>query len=289
MKFHLFKINELDRRNGRKHYWHYMRRFLHIYKGSEEYDSLHEIFGGHIETHVRKRTETLFALRLHIGNDGSETPWDGHIQIFGIGFFWGHTAFRKMASWLSRCSGYKYDSREWSIRISDGTLYWSLAEHSDMCSKHSRAYLRKSTKKRKFPRRRVTWRRGSINLSIPEAIWGPKRYTYEDVDSYVTTIKMPEEEYAAVLRLQKVFFGRTKVAKHKHEQSWTIEVDSPKGIPTHYDSSGGWKGDRTYGFGVHFDYPRSQGWQIDAENAVTAWVLKERARTGFRTAAIVGE
>jgi hypothetical protein len=270
LNFHYFKINERERKNGRKHYWHHLRQFLTIYKGRKD-DDAREIFSGHLETIVRKRTQDIFSLRLSIGNDGSETPWDGHILLFGAGFFWGHTAFRKLAGWLTRCSGYKYDNRVWSLRLSDWRLYWEFAQHSDMCRKHNRPSYRQRT-----------FRRGSWNLNLADKIWGPKRYSYEDVDSFVTTIKMPEGEYAAVLRLQRVYLGRTKVAKHKHEQSWTIEVDSPKGIPTHYDHSGGWKGDRTYGFGVHFDYPRSEGWQQDAEAAVTAWVLKERARTGFR-------
>lgn len=271
MKFHWFKINELERGNGRKLYWHYMRRFLHVYRGSEEFDSLREIFSGHLETVVRKKTDNVFQLRFHIGNEGSETPWDGHILLFGAGFFWGHTAFRKLATWLTRCEGYKYDSREWSLRLSNGHLYWELGNHSDMCRVHNtRPYKRRGL------------RRGVINLNLADHIWGPKRYSYEDVDSFPTTIKMPEGEYAVVIKLQRVYFGRTKVAKHKHETSWTLDVDSPKGVPTHYDKSGGWKGDRTYGFGVNFDYPRSEGWQQDAEAAVTAWVLKERARTGFR-------
>jgi len=272
MRIHHFKINELDGpRQPRKRYWHYMRRFVNIYDKNDG-----SIFEGHLETMVAKQPQQLLSLRFHIGNEGSETPWDGHFLLFGVGFFWGHTAFRKLAAWLSRCDGYKYDTREWSIRISDARLWWEFGTHDDYCDKER-------TKRRgKKKRKRVTWRRGNLNLSIPEAIWGPKRYTYEDVDSYVTTLKMPEAEYAVVLRLQKVFLGRPGVPKHKHIQSWTIEVDSPKGVPTHYDPSGGWKGDRTYGWGVHFDYPRAEGWQQDAEAAVTAWVLKERARTGFR-------
>jgi hypothetical protein len=273
LNIHRFKINELQRPDhGRARAWHHVRRFLHIYDKNEK-----SIFSGHIETIVMQNDRTPFSIRFHIGNEGSETPWDGHILLFGTGFFWGHSAFRKLAAWLTRCNGYKWDTRDWSLRISDGQLWYENGQHDDMCER--KKIQRRGNKKK---RKRVTWRRGRVTLSIPELLWGPKRYTYEDVDSYVTTIKMPEGDYAVVLRLQKVRFGRTKVAKHKHEQSWTIEVDAPKGIPTHYDHSGGYKGDRTYGFGVHFDYPRSEGWQQDAEAAVTAWVYKERARTGFR-------
>lgn len=280
MRFHWFKMNERDRNGGRQRYWHYMRRFLTVYNKEEQ-----SIFEGHLETVSARKNFSPLSVRFHIGNAGSETPWDGHILIFGTGFFWGHSGFRKLAVRLSRCSDTRYDARDWSLRIGDNRLWWQFAAHDDLCFKMQDGRRRRSAFKK---RRRNTWRRGNINISIPEAIWGPKRYTYEDIDSYPTTIKMPEGEYAVVIKLQKCFLGRTKVARRKHEVSWVLDVDSPKGVPTHYDPSGGWKGDRTYGWGVAFEYPRSEGWELDAEAAVTAWVLKERARTGFRKPQSVG-
>jgi hypothetical protein len=273
MKLHKFKINELERDNGRAKFWHYTRRFWHWYSNDEK-----DLFEAHLETIVKKKTESYFDIALRINPD-SESVWSGNFRIFGAGFFWGHSGFRRLAERIVKCDGYKYDDRNWSLRISDGSLWWVFAEHNDMCNKHNR---RAEDMKKSWPKRRNFWRRGVINLSIPEAIWGPKRYSYEDVDSFATVIKMPEGEYGVLLKLQRVFLGRTKVARHKHIQSWTIEVDAPKGIPTHYDHSGGWKGDRTYGFGVPFKYPRSEGWQQDAEAAVTAAVYKYRSDSGFR-------
>lgn len=274
--FHFFSINEREKRNGRAHYWSYWRRFLHVYKvypdGMER-----SLWDGHVEYSFKKVPSSAFSLRFHIGNAGSETPWDGHIYILWFNFYWGHSGFRKLADWLTRCSGYKYDTREWSLRAFDNRLWWEFANHSDMCDLGKGPNPGRGKKYR-----RRTWRRGSINLSIPEAIWGPKRYSYEDVETFNGLVKLPEDSYAVVVRLQRQYLGRTKVAKRKHIQTWCLDVDAPTGIPTHPDHSGGWKGDRTYGFGCKFAYPSSNGWQIDAIAAVTAWVLNERARTGFR-------
>lgn len=268
---HYFHINEMDNPSSRRSgYVHYMRRFWHWERNE-----------AHLETYVRKNfKEQPFAIRLHTGNEGSETPWDGHLIFLWFGIFWGHTFFRKWASWISRCTGYKYDTREWAIRITDKSLSWSIAEHSDMCD-HYRMHSRsKGRKVRNTPR----WRRGYISISPAEWIWGPKRYSYETVDSFATILKFEEGDYPVIIDLRKSYLGRTKVPRSKHVQSWTLEVDAPNGIPTHPDRSGGWKGDRTYGFGVDFTPVDVDDWRFDAENAVGAWVRKERARTGFRRA-----
>lgn len=279
LRIHYHRINERDNPRQRAAYWYYVRRFWHMYRvyadGKER-----NVGEFHIEAMAKKNPGgNIFSSRFHIGNSGSETPWDGHLVILGIGFYWGYSRGRRLATWLTRCSGYKYDSRDWTLRISDGRLWWEIANHSDMCDKVRQERVKKRVKKR---RRYHTWRRGSINLSIPEAIWGPNRYTYKTVDGFATMLTFEDGEYPVIIDLQRTFFGRTKVDKRKHVQSWTLEVDAPGGIPTHVDHSGGWKGDRTHGFGVNFLNPRPDEWKIDAEAAVRAWVLNERARTGFR-------
>lgn len=266
---HYFHINEMDNPSSRRSgYVYYMRRFWRWER--------HE---AHLETYVRKNfKEQPFSIRFHTGNEGSETPWDGHLIFLWFGIFWGHTFFRKLASAISRCDGYKYDTRTWAIRITDKSLSWSFAEHSDMCNK----FFGYASKKNR--RRNKSWRRGYVSISPSEWIWGPKRYTYETVDSFATILKFEEGDYPVIIDLRKSYLGRTKVPRSKHVQTWCLEVDAPNGIPTHPDRSGGWKGDRTYGFGVDFTPVALDDWKFDAENAVGAWVRQERARTGFRRA-----
>lgn len=284
LHLHYFVINEKERERGSAGYWSYKRHFWHFYRITPvlkdgQWIEAHEkdVWQAHIELPLRKSPkDNWFAFRFHIGNLGSETPWDGHLTLFGWSWYWGHSGMRKLADRLTRCSGYKYDTRDWQLRIFDGKVGYSIAEHSDMCREYPRWRKNKKGKPRK------NRRQGVLNLSIPEAIWGPYRYSYDDVSVHQTVLQMPEDGYAVILTLQRVFFGRTKVDKRKHIQSWSVDVDSPRGIPTHVDHSGGYKGDRTYGFGVKF-YPSNgiQNWEEEAEVAVKAWVERERARTGF--------
>lgn len=284
LRIHYHKINERDNPRQRAAYWHYMRRFWHMYRvypdGTER-----NIGEWHIESIAKKHPGgDLLSTRFHIGNSGSETPWDGHLILFGIGFYWGYSRGRRLANWLTRCTGYKYDSRDWTLRISDNRLWWEIANHSDMCdiTRGEKAKRRQKNKTAKRRRGYLSWRRGSINLSIPEMIWGPNKYTYKIVDGFATMLTFEDGEYPVIIDLQHQYFGRTKVPLERQVRTWHLEVDAPGGIPTHVDHSGGWKGDRTHGFGVRFDNPRPAEWKIDAEAAVRAWVLNERARTGFR-------
>lgn len=300
LRLHYFVIDEkADREDGRSRYadefWYYKRRFWHFYrpgrivrKGDYLVQDEKSVWQAHLETPFRKwkyLKDHIFAARFHIGNRGSETPWDGHLVILGFAWYWGHSGFRNLAERLSSCDGYKYDTRNWLIRISDNRLYWEFANHDDMCNKfrmHSRS---KGMKVRNS--RTPKWRRGSINISIPEAIWGPKRYSYEDHGVHQALLRLREDNYAVILTLQRVFYGRTKVDKAKHIQSWSVDVDAPRGIPTHVDHSGGYKGDRTFGFGVKLPVDGAEdayvlaNWEWIGMDAVKAWVLAYRERTGF--------
>lgn len=266
------KINELDRDNGRKDHVHYTRRFLKVYNKNEQ-----SIYEGTFDTVIYRLGSYMWSpinFRFHIGNAGSETPWDGHLIILGIGFYWGIGLGHKLAHAITSGKGHEWDSRDLGLSIRDKTLSWDLWTHKDV--------YQKPWRKKRNGKRVRDWRQRSVSVSPAEWIWGPKRYSYETIDTFNTSIHMPEGSYPVEIKLQKVYLGRTKVPKAKHEMSWGLDIDAPKGIPTHLDHSGGWKGDRTYGFGVDFKYPQSKGWQLDAVNAVTAWVYNERGRTGFR-------
>ncbi|QCG77574.1 hypothetical protein SEA_DIZZYRUDY_79 [Microbacterium phage DizzyRudy] len=288
LRLHYFVIDE--RKGGRRYadeFWYYKRRFWHFYrpgrivrKGDYLVQDEESVWQAHLETPFRKwkyLKDHIFAARFHIGNQGSETPWDGHLVILGFAWYWGHSGFRNLAERLSQCSGYKYDTRNWMIRISDNRLYWEFANHDDMCGYHDQAL-----KVRKKNRRR-----GSINISIPEAIWGPKRYSYVDKGVHQALLRLREDNYAVILTLQEVYYGRTKVKREKHIRSWSVDVDAPRGIPTHVDHSGGYKGDRTFGFGVKLPVDGAEdayvlaNWEWIGMDAVKAWVLAYRERTGF--------
>jgi len=268
MHIHRFKINELERgaRPGR---YHHLRRFLTIYRGNDE--DGRQLFAGHIETIVQKPCAE-FSARFHVGTAGSETPFDGHLLILGTGFYWGIENGRKLADRITREKRHKYEGRDLRISL-DGEgirrFRWQLWTHPDRTSRGE------------FAR----WREGSFRTSLLDLLFGARRYWYEDGEWALIAITMPEGVYPVRVTRQRQLYGRPKLKRRI--ESPVLAVEAPKGIPTHFDKSGGWKGDRTYGFSVPFarrHEGRQDDWVIDAENAITGWVYTHRAEHGFRQA-----
>ncbi len=261
MQIHHFKIDELERgaRPGR---YHHLRRFLTIYRGKGEGDR--KLFAGHIETIVQ-RPRAEFSVRFHVGTAGSETPFDGHLLIFGTGFYWGIENGRKLADRITREKAHKYEGRDLALRFHDGRLWVTAWVHPDHWSRGE------------FAR----WRSASIRLNLLDRILGERRYTYENLEWALIAIEMPEGTYPVRATLQQVSYGRPK--SKRSIKSLAVDIEAPKGIPDRFDPSGGWKGDRVYGFGVELK-ERRRDWAFDAENAIKARIYKTRSERGFREA-----
>jgi len=276
MHLSLHKIDELknERENGRAKYhkgvFYYVRRFWYLYPdNSGERESIAD---WHIATILRKPT-LEFAIRFHVGNAGSETPFDGHLKLFGSAVYWGISMGRELAQKITETPEQKYGGRDISIWNSreDDHLYVTLWRDSNSSG------LREKGKNGK---RKRDWRNRSYRLNPMEWIYGPYRYSYKDMAKVETEIEMPEGSYPVTLTLREVSHGRSK--SKQQSISYCVDINADKGIPTHYDSSGGWKGDRSYGFGV--DYPSGLSlvnWADNAKNLVKARVYKDRGRTGF--------
>jgi hypothetical protein len=260
MQTHFFKINELERTNDVNVY-HHLRQFVTLYSDEEV-----EKFSGHIETIVRK-PQASFSARFHVGNAGSETPFDGHLTIFGSGLYWGISAGSKLAQKLTTNPENEYDGRDLSVRIDDERLWLKVWTPSDRW------------KSGEFAK----WRNAVIPLNPFEWFLGSKRYSYENLDQVSMVLRLPEDEetYPVTVTLQKCSLGRKKGKRRLI--SYFLDVNAPKGIPDHYDPSGGWKGDRVYGFSVAIKNPGS-GWHIDAKNLIIANILQSRGNSGFREA-----
>lgn len=284
MRFHRWKLNEkkAEGERGARQYWYYVRRFLTIHNKEDR-----EVYSGSLEIVVHKKLEpwTIFGILFRVGGAGN-TPWKGHLILLGFGIYWRSTIFRKLAHRISCSSERPYDTRTLSLRLTDGCLNYSLWAHDDLYSNVRRKP--KKRYKRTGMHRRRTQLEGSILLNPVELIWGPLRYTYEDLDAFWTLIEMPEDSYSVFLQLQKEYRGRPKAKQQKFE-GYIVDVDSPRGVPAHHDKSGGWKGDRVYGFSVGIDISDAVALDISGENewreeavkAVTKWVEESRIRTGF--------
>ena len=260
MRVHRFSIDETKRKT-KENVYHHMRRFWHVYTDDDV-----EKFDAHIETIVKKPSPE-FSIRFHVGNAGSETPFDGHLTVFGTGLYWGISAGRKLAQRLTSSPEYMYDGRDISLRLGDGRLWTRVWAPDDRWQRGE------------FPK----WRYGSFKVNLLDRIYGEKRYSYETIDerSMILDIADDKESYPVFVKLQRCTLKRPK--SKREIISYCVEVDAKKGIPDSYDPSGGWKGDRVYGFAVEVRN-HERGWDIDARNLIIAYILKNRGMTGFREA-----
>lgn len=297
MKLHNHVIIEPPR--GR-HIW-YPRWFFHLHRGPEYGDG--PILDGHLEFVLSKPTPE-FGISLGVGTRGSETPWDGYFKVAGTVLYWGIQQGGGLAEkitqlWLNRlpdrigaacldnscaCPPYnpgatfkrhlgrngetyqhRWEGREFTIRTYEGSLWLHLW-----------------TPKNAGHRAIANWRDRSVKLNPLDWLFGERRYWYDDVETAEFQVELPEGKYPVQVKLQRQRFGRPKLPG-RHIKSWTVDVRADAGIPYCYDSSGGWKGDRVYGFAVNLASLRPD-WQIDAKAGIESWVLGRRAESGFREA-----
>src|SRR5579875_3304365 len=64
----------------------YPRWFFHLHRGPEYGEN--RILDGHLEFVLSKPKPEVSA-RLSVGTRGSETPFDGHLNILGTTLYWG--------------------------------------------------------------------------------------------------------------------------------------------------------------------------------------------------------
>lgn len=302
MKLWTHTINEPPR--GRI-VW-YPRWFFKLYRGPQHGER--PILGGHTEFVLSKPT-TEFGINFEVGTQGSETPFDGYLKIAGTTLYWGIEQGGRLASsitqlWFNRlpnrvrsracldrtcdCPPYNpqgdpafkrhigrngqqcesiYEGRQFQIRTSDSRLWLSIW-----------------TRKNGWARGQFAeWRSRTFRLNPADWFFGDKRYWYDNIDQARILIDMPEAVYPVQATLQQQRFGRPKLPK-RHIRNWIVDVkaDECKGIPNQFDHSGGWKGDRVYGFAVDLKQGNRPDWHIDAKAAIEARILKDRADSGFR-------
>lgn len=261
MKIHRHKVNYRIARESRQHPYN-VGRFLTIWKGDPEKGPEHQIFGGHTQL-IFSKLIPEFSISLTVGNSGSETPWDGHLILPFMKFYWGIENGRKLADWLTSRKQ-KWSHRELSLNIRNGSVYACLWVDQN-------AILRDK------------WRRPDFPIDPRVWLWGRKRYYYTEIFTTKTTLRMPEAEYPAHLTLQESVLKRIR-GKRIIKREFVIDIDIPKGIPSHVDHSGGYKGDRTYGFGVNLpvSWPApTRDWVLRARQLAEARVLEMRGNAGF--------
>lgn len=236
---------------------HHKSWYLTLFRGGSKGRDL----GLRVET-ILQKPRPEFSARLHVGGGWSETPFDGHLTILGSGVYWGIGAGWKVAEWFTKRDKHRYEGRDLRVSIHDGKLWLSVWTHPTY---HERGEF-------------AEWRDRCFKLNPLDALFGERRYWYEDEAHAAIAVQMPEGVYPVEATLQRQLFGRPKLKKRV--ESWVVDVDAPKGIPDSRDLSG-WKGDRVYGFSVSLREKRAD-WHVDAKAAIEAYILKNRAESGFR-------
>jgi hypothetical protein len=121
------------------------------------------------------------------------------------------------------------------------------------------------------------WMPGRISLDLVEKLFGPKRYSREDVDGPVLGgVTMPEDDSHQVrLKLQRVRLGRPRLhraAKYHWSVEWT--ANSP-GIETRPGKGGTIEGPH--------EAVESRCWDVLACALIAKELGEERTRYGYRT------
>lgn len=117
--------------------------------------------------------------------------------------------FARLASWLLKRSGARYDDREISLRFFDTAVWWYLWHDPDSWSSGT-------------PR----WRCGSFHFD--DFLLGSRVYSERTLSEHATRIAMPEGEYDATVRLLESTWKRPRWFAKRLVRS---EVSVPNGIP----------------------------------------------------------
>lgn len=225
---------------------------------------------GHSGQFVLPRRPTAdFGLSLRVGTRGSSTPFDAHLYLFGAGVFLSTQWGRRVAHWLTRGKTHTL-----SVSIHGGMLWWNLWVTED--HPHGK-HVRRSGKYRGWQ-----CRDGCMSANPLVWVFGRRRYDYVTLATETRDVAIEADTYPVKLDLQRVTH-RYERRKTGRDRGLTCAWDAPKGIPTHFDHSGGWKGTGTYGASLAMP-AWAEGrpdWPDVAAARLASWVVAERVRTGW--------
>jgi hypothetical protein len=201
------------------------------------------------------RGDYAASLEVKIGNGGSEHVLAAQATLYPLGGLYLHT--ERHGTWLQRrLNPTGYESRLIGISVHSGQAYWRL-------------WAKRNDRSRSDPR----WQQGSFPVDLRTILFGPARYSYEDVGERVPgLLRLPHgDDHPVTLQLQRVAFGRTRLRRRK--LSWSVDCDSPTGIPTRP----GGRGITGVGVEVSDQAVRSGRWEAAALAALAVRITTERS------------
>lgn len=271
MKFWVHKIKE---NKGR-------RFFFHLWTKDDK-----RIFDYQIEVYHRMKE---LSFKLHFGNRGSETPFDGYFCIPFLQLYWGMD-FNGLGR-ICEIIGFG-KKRDLSLSIHGGHLWWNLWFDNDMgydryheCDGWRTIWWWPFSWYRKKYRSWACLRDGNIELNPWSAIWGIRFYSYEDLETatrWVRVDQFPTDEYSVDFTLQRM----TQARRHgpwpfnrKTDRGLIVKWFCNPGIPTRNHD---WKGDNILGSSFRLDPEREpEPWDDVAVDTLIDWVKKQRIRRNY--------
>ncbi|MGI5290899.1 hypothetical protein ACQEVF_47355 [Nonomuraea polychroma] len=216
-------------------------------------------FGGEL---VIGKTFGVFSTEVTIGAAGADHSLSAHLRVWPFGALYLHTD--GFGAWLQRRfipTG--YTSRVINVSVDDWAIRWQLwaGEHE-------------------WSRDDPWWMHGRISLDLIQALFGPKRYSYETVDGPVLGwVKMPEgDTHQVQLTLQRQRLGRPRLKRAK--RAWVVEWDAPNGgIPTKPHSQNRITGSAVT---VPDEAVETRSWDMLASILIARKLSADRQRYGYR-------
>lgn len=202
---------------------------------------------------------------LKIGNAASENKLAVTASIPRVGFL--ALSSGSHGTWFQRrLIPTGYESHEIGFSAHDGTVHWKLwAPRNSWSSDQPK------------------WWTGSFPYDLRDVLWGPLRYSYEDVGEPVAVVvRMPysdEDNHEVVLQLQRQTRGRKR--GKPRDEGWIAKWDCKAGIPFRRDD--GWKGGRTTGSSVKVSRAAVDNgtWPLAAAAAIAEDMMAQRVRYDF--------
>jgi len=235
---------------------------------------------------ARRKKPESFGFRFHLGDRGSETPFDGHIDLGWVAFFWGFNAPGLGALCERIGQGHK---RDLSLKIHGGQLWWKLwfdddggADPYHRCDGWRRPKVWPWSAGPKKHRGWMCLRDGNIPLHPLDALWGHRYYDRENIETRTVLVpvgEFPGDEYQVTITLESVTRARRmgpRWARRRTDAGWGIDWTCEGGIPFRNHS---WKGDESLAGGFGID--SRERWVQQAVTKLVEHTKRDRKRYGY--------
>lgn len=231
--------------------------------------------------------------KLHLGDRGSETPIDGHVDLGLVAAYW---SIGGVGGRLAEALG-RGQKRNLALHLHGGSLWWELwhddeggnADNVHRCDGWRQPKVWPWSAGRRKHRGWMCLRKGNIELNPLDALWGrprPTRTPSEPRDAFVQPEQFPGDSYLVRFTLEHNLWAREhgpSWVRRRTTETWSVEWDArPAGIPVRNHD---WKGDEILagafplGEGV---YPGDVGeWLPWAAEHLLATVRRDRERYGY--------